>query len=404
MALQDLTDPASVLAAIDECDALGEEAFLAKYRFDPAREYFLIHQQRWYPSKAIAGAAHGYQHGRPLRSGEFSGGAATVQPTLEQLGFEVRHSPPWDLTPGETIRRTRLHERYGGRRQGGVAPSRQTPNVMLFSDAATGEQHGYHDRWHDNGTFDYVGEGQHGDQALISGNKAIAQHREDRRALRVFQGARGEVAYVGEFVVDSDDPYHIDRAPETGGGPERNVLVFHLIPTDTAHRPDRASEPDKGSTNRVEVVPVEAHTTESFLQNPSREPVEAERREQRLVHAYRDHLEAQGHEVCRHLYRPVAGGAPMACDVYNMTTRTLVEAKASVRRESIRMAIGQLLDYRRLEVGPVDRLEVLLPREPGSDLLELLHSVDILATWPAADSFETSEPDPAQQPAANPLR
>jgi hypothetical protein len=95
------------------------------------------------------------------------------------------------LRPGETIRRTQLHDRYGGRRYGGISPSSQTPNVFLFTDPATGRQHGYWDGWVNDELFHYTGEGQHGDQRLEQGNIAIARHQTTGRALRLFFGTGG---------------------------------------------------------------------------------------------------------------------------------------------------------------------------------------------------------------------
>jgi 5-methylcytosine-specific restriction enzyme B len=91
MALADLTEPSAVLKAIEEADTLGRQTFLDKYGFSPSREYFIRHEGRLYDSKAIIGAAHGYQHPDrgPLRSTDFSGGEQTVQRKLEQLGFAV---------------------------------------------------------------------------------------------------------------------------------------------------------------------------------------------------------------------------------------------------------------------------------------------------------------------------
>ena len=93
----------------------------------------------------------------------------------------------WQLQSGDVVERTLLHERYGGRRYGGIAPSRSTPNVMIFTDPSIGQTHGYHDRW-DGPMLLYVGEGQRGDQHLTHGNKAILEHQRAERALRVFQG------------------------------------------------------------------------------------------------------------------------------------------------------------------------------------------------------------------------
>lgn len=79
----------SVLAAIAEFDSIGRDAFLERYGFGPARSYMLEHDGGLYDSKAIVGAAHGLATGRQLAAADFSGGAATVQRTLEALGFRV---------------------------------------------------------------------------------------------------------------------------------------------------------------------------------------------------------------------------------------------------------------------------------------------------------------------------
>jgi hypothetical protein len=52
----------------------------------------LVIDGRLYDSKAILGVAHGYEFPDqgPLRGAQFTGGQATVQPKLEELGFEVR--------------------------------------------------------------------------------------------------------------------------------------------------------------------------------------------------------------------------------------------------------------------------------------------------------------------------
>ena len=89
MALKDITKPA-VLKAIQECKRLGRKSFLDQYGFGPAKLYRLVYDGRFYDSKAIVGVAHQYVRAGlgPLAS--FSGGAKTVQPVLEGLGFTVR--------------------------------------------------------------------------------------------------------------------------------------------------------------------------------------------------------------------------------------------------------------------------------------------------------------------------
>ena len=89
--LGDITKRHAIISAIEECDRLGREAFLAKYGFKHARNYMLRWQGRNYDSKAIVVVAHGYEHPDlgPLKSAEFNGGTNTIQRKLEALGFEV---------------------------------------------------------------------------------------------------------------------------------------------------------------------------------------------------------------------------------------------------------------------------------------------------------------------------
>jgi hypothetical protein len=98
MSLSDLSDPSAVGAALEEFDRLGREEFLAKYGFGRSRRYMVVNEGRRYDAKAIAGAAHGYQHPEkgPLKQSDFTSGLHTVVPRLQSLGFEIE-----DLDSGE---------------------------------------------------------------------------------------------------------------------------------------------------------------------------------------------------------------------------------------------------------------------------------------------------------------
>jgi len=133
----------------------------------------------------------------------------------------------WRLRPGERIKRTELHAKYGGRQQGGIAPSDVSPNVLIFSGPA-GQKYGYFDGWQDE-FFHYTGEGQVGDQQLKQGNRALAEHAEMNKSVRLFDGVRGQVTYVGEFEVDRDKPHYTTDAPDVNGE-MRKVIVFRLRP------------------------------------------------------------------------------------------------------------------------------------------------------------------------------
>src|SRR5690348_4711555 len=112
----------------------------------------------------------------------------------------------WELAPGDVVNRAALHTRYGGSGRGGMAPSRMTPNMLIFTDPSVGNQHGYYDGWVDD-VFHYTGMGQRGDQEMKSGNRALLEHHADGRSVRLFRGAGGDVTYLGEFEVDPARPY-----------------------------------------------------------------------------------------------------------------------------------------------------------------------------------------------------
>ena len=292
----------------------------------------------------------------------------------------------WALQPWDQIERVELHTRYGGSKQGGIAPSRTSPNVLIFSEAAAGEQHGYFDGWRDDGCFHYTGEGQRGDQQMKAGNAAILNHSSSGRTLRLFDGARGRVVYVGEFELAADRPYYTTDAPETKDGPIRTVIVFRLQPLNVPAKAS-ASRIDGLLGHEVEDVPVEQQWTEKAFVAPSQREYEAERREQKLVLAYRDHLERKGHAVSRLKIVPAGEAKPLFSDLIDRTTNTLIEAKGTVERGAIRTAIGQLMDYRRF-VTPEPHLAVLLPSQPRRDLQALLESVGVRLIWHEGKTFK----------------
>jgi hypothetical protein len=299
--------------------------------------------------------------------------------------------PTWELQPGASIQRVAMQEDLGGSRQGGIAPSRQSPNVFVFSDPVAGEQHGYYDGWLGDGCFHYTGEGQRGDQVMKAGNAAILNHRAEGRALRVFMGARGTVTYLDEFEIDDAEPFYRADAHETDDGPLREVLVFRLRP--------KSIEPLEPTSKLADVltgpsrkdVPIEQQHTEKAYVSPASEPYESDRREQRLVLALEAHLRGLGHKVVRQQLLPPGEARPLLTDLFDATTGTLVEAKGTVERGAIRMAIGQLADYKRFfGEGQPNHLAVLLPAEPRQDLCDLLFSQEIDLIYPTGSGFEDS--------------
>ncbi|MGX5770580.1 hypothetical protein ACWKWN_07500 [Microbacterium trichothecenolyticum] len=104
-------------------------------------------------------------------------------------------------------------------------------------------------------------------------------------------------------------------------------------------------------------------------------------REHALVNALRAALTARGHEVARWRIR-TPGGSLLFTDIYDTTERVLYEAKAWSDRDSVRMAVGQLLDYRRYVDAAF--LAVLLPDRPPSDMISLLEELGIGLVFPGS--------------------
>jgi hypothetical protein len=73
--------------------------------------------------------------------------------------------------------------------------------------------------------------------------------------------------------------------------------------------------------------------------------------------------------------------AKLYVDLFDLTHWQLIEAKGSTSRESIRMAIGQLRDYRRFYPNRRPSLAVLLASRPKADCVKLLTDNLIAVIW-----------------------
>jgi 5-methylcytosine-specific restriction protein A len=96
--ISSLTDRNAVLRAMAEYDQRGREAFLDRYHFGPAKWWYVVNDGKQYDSKAIVGAAIGYQTGRPLTAHDFKGGEGSAVRRLKSLSFEVLRLPVSDAT------------------------------------------------------------------------------------------------------------------------------------------------------------------------------------------------------------------------------------------------------------------------------------------------------------------
>lgn len=132
-------------------------------------------------------------------------------------------------------------------------------------------------------------------------------------------------------------------------------------------------------------VPLERTVRSSFRVRGTPEEHSASRIEALLVERYAASLAPDG--VCR--ARIIVETGVLYSDMYNETRGQLVEAKATASRPSIRLAIGQLADYRRF-IDPPPDCAVLLPTRPSQDLLALLAALGVAAIWQEDDAFADS--------------
>lgn len=135
----------------------------------------------------------------------------------------------FQFQPGEIISRHHVHSILGGSFRGGIAPCAKTPNVLLFSDPERGKPFGYdvHEGLRSDGGYNFTGEGKSADQSPVRGNKAILEHREAHRTLRLFVPSGESQLYVGEVLLASPE-YFLLPAPDKHDF-ERMVFVFNLV-------------------------------------------------------------------------------------------------------------------------------------------------------------------------------
>jgi hypothetical protein len=113
------------------------------------------------------------------------------------------------------------------------------------------------------------------------------------------------------------------------------------------------------------------------------------RAEYELVTRYYDWLSKSGIKAVSRLYRAPGLARPFFCDLYLPEKNVLIEAKPSDRRTDIRMAIGQLLDYRHFE-ETAPGTAILLPHAPSAEIRDFLTTLGIGIVWPHGEGFRDS--------------
>jgi hypothetical protein len=165
--------------------------------------------------------------------------------------------------------------------------------------------------------------------------------------------------------------------------PRQSEAAVALLPP--AGQPRRGLE-SSVSPAAVE-VDIEARNVDAYVTQRSDASALALRREGELVRDYVEWLADRGEVTVRHRIRLPEGGQ-LFTDVFNVSTQELLEAKAAASRGSVRMGLGQLLDYCRFVTH--QKRALLLPGRPLPDLMDLLHAQGVSVVWSGDATFYRS--------------
>lgn len=147
---------------------------------------------------------------------------------------------------------------------------------------------------------------------------------------------------------------------------------------------------------------VQASNVDGYESRSTKATRLAIRRESRLVGEYYAYMKDIGDDFGSHEIPLEDGMRRIYSDIFNVTRNQLIEAKASTKRNDVRMAIGQLADYGR-HYQTAQRA-VLLPKKPDDDLLALLASQGIAAIWKNGSGFDDTADGYFTVPVARLLR
>ncbi|HET6355107.1 hypothetical protein [Streptomyces sp.] len=316
----------------------------------------------------------------------------------------------FSIEPGQLTTRAEMQRVFGGGEREGIVPSATTPNILIYIDHDSGEEYGYEDGWLDEEddlgpVFEYTGRGRNGHQTFLgqagARNKAILRHVDDGRSLRLFIAA-GKIPdsdtkrqrYLGEFELDARQPYTIREANDPLGN-RRRIIVFRMRPQGNVQHTQEDAIPPAETTK---VQQVSANVTANAIAEPggnksvsSRRSAQpstvAEHRKAQLLDAYLDFLKRKQHDVFAHQIKIAGTTSTLKTDLYDESEHVLYSIKGASSREEVRMAVGQLKDYRRHIKPDRPHLAVLLPEKPHEDLQDLLRVEEISLVYQDSDVF-----------------
>lgn len=121
----------------------------------------------------------------------------------------------------------------------------------------------------------------------------------------------------------------------------------------------------------------------SYTVKTGRQVSQARKIEAKLIRQYHEWLVGKGRSLSSLKYNS------FQCDCWEVERENLIEAKASVSRENIRMAVGQLFDYayQGKEKCENPHMAILLPEKPDLSNFEWLVPLTISFIWQEGNIF-----------------
>jgi hypothetical protein len=282
-----------------------------------------------------------------------------------------------------------MHEKVGGSFRHGMTSCSEGKEFLLFHDKKKSIKFGYHvwEGMQADGKFHYTGQGTQGDQTLKKSNLALIRAGEHGYPIHLIESVDGICTYIGEYLLD-DPNFFIEKAPDALQESLRTVYVFRLIPKSYFHNylPNDASLQKMTGQSKPWIPP---NFTDIFPAQLSKTAANILREEFKLQNEFGVFLLEQGHDVLSFDFKLPGASGTLKPDFWIKDLGLIVEAKPSISREHIRMAIGQVLDYVHLasQLGLQMKPAVLLPSLPSSDLVDLHQELGIQLIYKSDKQF-----------------
>ncbi len=213
-------------------------------------------------------------------------------------------------------------------------------------------------------------------------------YKKSKKDVKVPEGGRlGSLRNLRPFIVQRRPPAGIPLIQTLGHTtalaqlhPDRHDAHALVCNWMDKRLKDGKPEPDdkrRGGPEDTKIVASSANHQLDYIVRTRKQVTNAKNKEGDLLKRYRLWLGKQGRKLVAARYKK------LQCDGFEQKYRNLIEAKSSISREHIRMAVGQLLDYafQGEEKLGKPNMGILLPEEPDPSSVGWLAPLKINLIW-----------------------